>query len=129
MSKTYTNPENPDQTYTLGQRGKRPNWVIPLLTNDNVDLTPKVKQAKENLDSYKGLFQWALRSDNKEPLCLIVEENETQACLAFNKTAKCPLTINELRSEIGIWVKTKLEEVILTKGVWCKKDGTWVEKV
>ncbi len=29
--KTYTNPDNSNQTYTIGQRGRIPFWVVPLI--------------------------------------------------------------------------------------------------
>lgn len=120
---TYTNPSDTTKTYTLGQRGKRPHWVLPMLVNDNVDLTPVVKQKKEE---HTGLYQWSLRGETGSSLCVIVANDEIEAHLLFNKTSKTALMPSELRSDNGQWKRTKLEDSILTKGVWVKKDSSWV---
>lgn len=34
QGKTFTNPFNANQTYTVGQRGRKPAWVLPLIEKE-----------------------------------------------------------------------------------------------
>jgi len=125
---TYTNPDDATKTYTLGQRGKRPAWVIPMLSKDNVDLTPIV--AKEKKVVHTGLYQWSLRGPLGSTLCVIVAEDELEAHVLFNKTSTTALMPSELHSDNGQWKRSILdnESSIFTKGVWVKNGDTWVHR-
>lgn len=199
--KTYTNPDNPSQTYTTGKRGRRPLWVLPLLERDGVTVkdsskpdsgikrvakstvqggAPRVfvnptnpaqswtegqrgrrpswlslipdapvpgagtygtfkvetpegeieRVVSEDQDPQTGLFAWFLRSGNTgEALCMVVAPNPIHATRLFNKTTRSPIGMREL---MVVWKRAKPPKredgTSYLEGVWEKNEGIWKER-
>jgi hypothetical protein len=118
MSQTFTNPDNPDQTYTVGQRGRKPSWVLPMLAEAGIKPATKT-YAKAEKKEEPSLMAWSL--DGK---CIIVAKTPSQAVLMFNKTTSHPLSGKEMDA---FWTRLKnLPD--LGVGVWIRKDEEWMKR-
>lgn len=110
-----TNPDDPTQTYTVGRRGRKPLWVIPILETMDLPQKESIKVKKE-----KEKKSWTLNGK-----CIIVADDEVEAIMMFNKTVlRFPITANELHS---MW-KTIPDNGTLDKGVWEMIDNEWVRR-
>lgn len=107
------NPNNPNDIWVSGKRGRKPAWVIPIL--EEMGYKPekkkilKVKQDDSNA--------WCLPGK-----CLIVAESEVEAIMLFNRTTKTPMSSTEIHS---LWKKIKVDE---HKGVFVFTNNEWVER-
>lgn len=118
MSQTFTNPDNPNQTYTVGQRGRKPKWVLPML--EEAGIKPATKTyAKKSKNEVPEFMAWALGGK-----CIIVAKNLAQAVMMFNRTSNNPISGKELDS---FWTQMK-ELPDLPEGVWVMKDDEWVRR-
>lgn len=114
MGQVLVNPDNPEQTFTVGQRGRKPAWVLPLLEDAGIDTTPKIKEPEPVEKS--GLVSWTLPG-----IAILVAEDILEAIRMFNRTSNNPINSNELRT---FWKYNDNEDQV-EKGVWVLKDNEW----
>lgn len=145
MSLTITNPANPSQTFTWGQKGKRANWVLEGLANGTIKMPQEYADRKlmsekkssepteKSITEEPGLKAWKYvgeldvdpRLNINIPRCVIVAENMGEAIRLFNRTTRNPVTKHEF---VNFWKQISNEEFTLRDkpSVYEMKDSLWI---
>lgn len=112
---TFTNPNDPTDTYTTGKAGKPPKWVS--IHPDFI----KYKSEKELINkapsiitpSKTGLRKWCwCFNDDEDKVqhsanCFVIANTDKEAIILLNKTFKNPVTMYEFKTH---WKEIELLE-------------------
>ena len=140
-----TNPNDSNETYTYGKRGRKPKWVQECedknlweVPQTVVEKLKEVREGDNRPPNSLRIWQWkgGLVDENEKndtrSRCFIVAPSELEALSFSNKYFKHPITARELRS---FW-KEVLEDLsdcfpVDVSGVWIfdEKELEWKHRV
>lgn len=130
MSMTISNPANPSQTYTWGQKGKRPNFITEGLANGTIKMPQEYADRKLVADNKSdeptqksimdepGLKAWKWvgvvdidpRLNASPAKCIVVANDIREAIILLNKTMINPVTKYEF---VNFWKQINNDEFSL----------------
>lgn len=123
------NPDNPEQTFTVGQRGRRPAWLMDYIAKQEVDLPVSQTQVKATTSKKTEFQSWIWNNDGfMKDKIIIVAKDEFSAITLGTHSFSYPITLNELKSEF--W-RVESYEGDLAQGVytWDRATETWLPYV
>jgi len=128
MSITLTNPNNPEQTWTSGFRGKKPKWVAEMIAA-NPNLIPVKEEVKKFIpkEDDTTLKYWVWRDYDGKPQggCIVGAYTPKEAMKLLNAVFKYCVSQIEFDS---CWKEVNAKDVLLNNrtGVFQKnKSNEW----
>ena len=110
--------------YKIGQRGRRPTWLIEYLEEQSPSTKPTPQPKNAEINSVDGMREWIFNQGMMNAKCIVVAEDSYEAVKIINSTFAFPATQRSLQT---FW-KEIPHTSILTKGIWKYDDDTtqWI---
>lgn len=126
MENVIVNPNNPNEVYKVGTKGRRPKWLTEMLLVNPSLLPEKEVKVKEfvAVSNATRYFKWCDQDGKPTTPCIVGAKTEQDAVLALNRTFKLPVFDSEWKL---CWkeVDPATIELAGAEGVFILNGTTW----